>query len=472
MKLIFKIIATFLPILLCSSCSSEGVWEALRNAGSLQKKSGLSENSGTLDVRFSSDGTADFSVKPELNLARKIIADSSGRLLITGETNILQSNTSDMFLIRLNSDGSLDTSFNSGGATPGVFLHNNAGGGGQSDGGYSVAVDSNGRIIVAGYSDTDASGTFDTAMTLWRLNDNGTPDTTFNAGSFIYTVSTPVDNGNHSARELKIDTDGDYYITGFGRSSGAGNDMVVWRIRPGSGNPSVTWNVADNNAAGGNADDIGLKLVLSGNAIFVGGSSSRGTFTNATFWKLQKNNGDLDTAFNSGGRLSFENLAGGTYSGSDFTASIETTSSGEFSFSVKSQLNSNFEFRAVTGILNSAGSLLTYGNSGLSNVSIPGYMGYAATGGSYESLCGCIITTGMATSGISGIAAMTMLDSNGTLNSDFGAGDGVVLIAGPENFTSIVSVVSTATNYYLAGYSLDSNTAPTTGKIVIYSLIR
>lgn len=465
-------IFTFL-LLFISGCTQTGIWDTMRSVSSSRQARGLSVNSGTLDSGFSNDGILELSLKPELNLAREVIVDTSGRILITGETNILQSNTSDMFVLRLTSDGSLDSSFNSSGATPGVFLHDDAGGGSQSDGGYSLAIDSEGRIIIAGYSDTDGSGTFNTAMTLWRLNSNGTPDTTFNAGSFIFTVSTPVDDGNHSARDIKIDSDGNYYVTGFGRSTGAGDDMAVWRIAPGSGTPSVVWQTGDNNAAGGNGNDRGLILVLGETDLYVAGSSSRGADTNTAFWRLQKSNGDLVTAFNSTGHYAPENLAAGSFSGSDFATYLGFSASNDLIFSAKSQLDSATDFRAVTGRMDTSSTLLSiYGTSGLSTTGIIGYTGFIAGGGAYESLCDCILVSGMAFAGTRGDPAVAMLDASGALNTDFGGGDGVSIFSGSENFTSINSIAIVENRYYLTGYSLDDNSTPTTGKTVVYALIR
>ncbi len=81
---------------------------------------------------------------------RSLTIDSTGKIYVTGwswGSNSAGSND-DMYVIRLNRDGSIDNSFGVNGK---VVVHNIAGGNGN-DVGNSLTIDSTGKIYVTGYS--------------------------------------------------------------------------------------------------------------------------------------------------------------------------------------------------------------------------------------------------------------------------------------------------------------------------------
>ena len=70
--------------------------------------------------------------------------------------------------MRYNTDGSLDTTFDSDGVVTTAI-------GSADDYANSVAIQSDGKIVVAGYSDNGSNGDF----ALVRYNTDGSLDTTF-----------------------------------------------------------------------------------------------------------------------------------------------------------------------------------------------------------------------------------------------------------------------------------------------------
>jgi uncharacterized delta-60 repeat protein len=76
-----------------------------------------------------------------------IYVDNNGKIYVTGYS-MNSSGNEDMVIWRYNSNGSLDTSFNG----KGIVVHHNAAGGNGNDVGNSIYVDSNGRIYVTGFS--------------------------------------------------------------------------------------------------------------------------------------------------------------------------------------------------------------------------------------------------------------------------------------------------------------------------------
>lgn len=124
---------------------------------------------GDLDVSFDSDGlvTSDLG---GYDYAWAVAVQDDG-----GVEKIVVAGTSggDFALARYLPDGSLDTSFGTSGT--GIVTTDI---GSDSDHGSDVAVDSNGKIVVAGY--TNASGT-NSVFAVARYNTDGSLDSTFDA---------------------------------------------------------------------------------------------------------------------------------------------------------------------------------------------------------------------------------------------------------------------------------------------------
>ena len=98
---------------------------------------------------------------------------ADGKIVVAG-SEITPANGWCFSVVRYNTDGSLDTSFGTGGRTAVDFF-------GRNDYAQDVAIQSDGKIVVAGYADTGSSNDF----ALLRLNSNGTLDTTFGSGGKV-----------------------------------------------------------------------------------------------------------------------------------------------------------------------------------------------------------------------------------------------------------------------------------------------
>jgi uncharacterized delta-60 repeat protein len=121
---------------------------------------------GSLDTSFDGDGTAvaDFGGNDEAYAAA---LQPGGEIILAGT-----SASSYMAVARFRSDGSLDASFDPGGADgPGKKLFNAAG---DPSGGATVLVQLDGRIVLAGGGDNGTDGDFDVT----RLNPDGSVDST------------------------------------------------------------------------------------------------------------------------------------------------------------------------------------------------------------------------------------------------------------------------------------------------------
>lgn len=156
---------------------------------------------GNLDSSFGSNGvaTADLSGTGHNNELFDFAFQSDGKIVAVGITNNA-SNNQDVVAIRLNTNGSFDTSFGSSGIVR-LDLGSNV------DTATSVAIDANGKILVAG--NTQYNGNL--APALIRLNSNGARDISFgNNGVFLQ----PFSGKDAYIYNVKIQSDGKILTAG------------------------------------------------------------------------------------------------------------------------------------------------------------------------------------------------------------------------------------------------------------------
>lgn len=249
-----------------------------------------------------------------------LAVDGNGKILVSGISWNAEGNY-DMAVWRYNADGTLDTTFNG----TGYAIHNGAAGGNGADYGNSLAVDGNGRIVVAGHS-RNAAGNDD--MVIWRYNVDGALDSEFNGtGLVVYNGGTGrADFGN----SLRIDGSGKILVAGYSNAAGT-FDMVIWRYNA-DGTADTTFNstgmAIHNGAAGANGADYGNSIALdaSGNILVCGRSLNVYNDIDIAVWRYTAD-GSLDTSFNSVGFLTHNGAAGG--SGADYGNSITTDANGK-----------------------------------------------------------------------------------------------------------------------------------------------
>ena len=123
---------------------------------------------GSLDTGFNSSGTNIITYGTD-NQAGSVVLQADGKILVA-LTAAPGATSNDFVIVRFNTNGTLDTSFNSSG----VVVTNMS----LTDVANSILVQPDGKIIVAGSNDVGASADFAIA----RYNTNGSLDTTFGGG--------------------------------------------------------------------------------------------------------------------------------------------------------------------------------------------------------------------------------------------------------------------------------------------------
>src|SRR5262249_4024029 len=149
---------------------------------------------GSLDSSFGSGGEVTTSFKGQAIATAEAI-QNDGKIVLVGETQ--GANGDDFALARYNPDGSLDTTFGTGGKVTTDFA--------GADDAFSVAIQSDGKIVVAGSSQQNTGEDF----ALARYNSDGTLDTSFGAGGEVLTAIAGGANG------VAIQADGKIVAAGF-----------------------------------------------------------------------------------------------------------------------------------------------------------------------------------------------------------------------------------------------------------------
>jgi uncharacterized delta-60 repeat protein len=161
---------------------------------------------GTLDTGFGADKTGQITVSdPYFDIGQSVLIQADGKIVVAGQSYT----TSGNYVVRYNTDGTLDAGFGAGGKLPSFV-------GGLP---YSAALQQDGKIVVAGSSITSGSD-----FTVTRYDVNGSLDTTFGTGG---KVATPVGPGTSSDIGYSVTVQADGKIVVAGSSSNVGNGTNI-----------------------------------------------------------------------------------------------------------------------------------------------------------------------------------------------------------------------------------------------------
>jgi uncharacterized delta-60 repeat protein len=162
---------------------------------------------GGLDTTFDNDGKAIVSVSDpgagNADLAYALALQADGKIVVGGESDFLNT-ARDFTLARLNTDGSLDTTFDGDGKVRTSFGGNN-----QNDGIASIAIKPDGKIVAAGYGGEDAVRGFAIA----QYNSDGSLDASFGGDGKL--VAPTSNNGVERAYGVAVQPDGKIVAVGY-----------------------------------------------------------------------------------------------------------------------------------------------------------------------------------------------------------------------------------------------------------------
>jgi uncharacterized delta-60 repeat protein len=240
-------------------------------------------SNGSLDTSFDNDGKVSTNISSS-PYGTSVALQSDGKIVVAGTS--FGSNT---FVARFNSNGIIDSSFDADGiatATIGSVSHN------------SLTIQSDGKIVLVGRISSGSNG----QIAVIRYNSNGSLDNSFDLdGVVTTTIGT-----NSWASSLALQPDGKLVVTG-NSDNGSDLDIVILRYN----NDGSIDNTFDLDGIVtttiGNDDDYAASISLQndGKIVIAGTKMNPGGSTNASSIVVVRYNinGSLDTSFNANGKV-------------------------------------------------------------------------------------------------------------------------------------------------------------------------
>ena len=340
---------------------------------------------------------------------------TDGKIVMVGGT------FTDFILARFNADGSPDNDFGTGGGK----VVTDMGGGNRLEEATAVAIQPDGKIVVAGYTavpHTPPAPRLPETFAIARYNSNGSLDTSFGTGG---RVSGGV---NGRAFAVAIQPDGKIVLAGdFTFDSTSGSDFSDFTVARFNANGSLDLSFGIT-ASGQVATDIGLhansarNIVLQPNGAIVVSGKPVGSSADVLHTDMARydRNGNLDASFGVGGKL--------TLAGQLVGEGLALQGDGKFvlvgSANVGSGVTASTDFALMR--LNADGSPdTTFGSAGTVTTAISSDRDGALAVALQAD--GRIVVAGH-TSNINSNFVVARYNGNGTLDPSFGNGFGFLTV--------------------------------------------
>ncbi len=252
---------------------------------------------GTPDQTFGTGGKKVVNLSPSGESINAITLQADGKIVVAG--GVIVGSEANFSVVRLNTDGSLDTSFDSDGSanTP-------VGATGVFDVANAVTIQTiNGeeKIVAAGSSGQD--------FAVVRYNADGSLDTTFDTDGIVITsIQSSIDNASGVAIQRLANGEDKIVVAGstrFNAGGGSFNDDIAVARYNTNGTLDTTFDTDGKAITNISATDAARDVVIQKfgdlTKIVVGGISMRASFLDFTLVRYNEN-GAVDTTFGTNGR--------------------------------------------------------------------------------------------------------------------------------------------------------------------------
>ena len=384
-----------------------------------------SARAGSLDTTFGPGRvTTDFNKVHDYGYAMAVQPD--GKIVVAGFAE--NRNNYYFELARYTADGVLDTTFGSGGLVTTNFGHGN-------DQAHAMALQSDGKIVVAGYSYSGSDEDFGLA----RYTSVGALDATFGDGGLVTTDSG---HGNDRVYAVALQSDGKIVVAGYSSGKENNEDFTLARYTA-TGALDATFGsdgLVATDFGGGNDQAHAVALQSDGKIVAAGYSSGNSALARYTAA------GELDETFGDGGKVAtdFE-------SGSDHANAIAVQSDGKIVATwagVPSGRNRDFGLARYTA----AGALdTTFGDGG--KLTTDFNSNYDQANAVVLQTDGKIVVAGHSHNGSDNNFALARYTTAGVLDTAFGDGGKVTTPIGKGNDYGYAVAVQPGGKIVVAGYN-------------------
>jgi uncharacterized delta-60 repeat protein len=308
--------------------------------------SNVYSQAGSLDSSFGTGGKVVTSINSGADKAYAVALQTDGKIIVAGMTTNA-STGKDFACLRYNSDGTLDSTFGiSGIVTNDVQT-------GSDDVVYSIAIQADGKIILAGYSDDGSNKN----AALIRLNTNGTLDTSFGASGKVLTDF--ITGRADEIKTVKIHSLTGNIVVGGTSSLTSTNSQAIIARYTSTGLLDTTFNTTgkvllDDDSGSGTYFNVieDLAVKSNGKISAVGWINQQGLQWSANYYGCRiNNNGSMDTSFSTNGYI----VTNGGFNADDKSFSMILNSDDSILFSGGGYL-STVEYDYFLGLYDSTGS--------------------------------------------------------------------------------------------------------------------
>jgi len=254
---------------------------------------------GNLDTTFGTGGTVRTDFAGNIDQANAVVVQPNGQIIAAGSSFSNSRTVEDFIVARYNADGSLDKRFGKNGKITTDFFRN-------VDSISAVAIQPDGRIIVAGVAQLAGNGGNPRVFALARYRSDGSPDTSFGNGGSLTTNF----GGNFAAASaIMLQPDGKILVAGTVDFNpdipGSGLDFALARYNA-SGTLDGTFGKGGKVVFDffGSFDQANAAALQPDGKIIVAGSASYDSFNRDIGFALARFNtdGSTDFGFGTGGK--------------------------------------------------------------------------------------------------------------------------------------------------------------------------
>lgn len=305
----------------------------------------------------------------------------------------------DFAVVRYNPDGSLDASFGTGGIVITDII-------GRNSEGYGMALQNDGKIIVVGASDDAAEA--NTALV--RYNSNGTPDNAFDADGIVI---TDLFNTEDFGYTIVVQDDNKILVGGFAVAAAAEDFALIRYNNDGTLDNTFGSDGIVTTDFGGFYNIANCMLIQNDGKIVLAGFTTNGLDEDFAIARYNSD-GSLDNSFDGDGKVTTD------FDGSEENInSIALQSSGKIIVGGYSFINAPLLEDFIIARYNINGSLdNTFGSEGFITTDFNSLFDKVST--VLVQSDDKIIAAGYANNGTENDIALTRYNSDGTLDDSFG----------------------------------------------------